>query len=170
MTVSGNLGRDPELRFTPSGKAVASFSIAVYAGKDKPADWFDVTVWNGNYDLLAENCSESLSKGDRVTVSGRIVQDRWEEADGSKRTKVKIVADDVSASMKRASLGIQRNERRTPDEDERDAYADVPPPSSEPLPTAAPGGYAYPDEEPFIRDAGEWQPGAWGLYPGEAKF
>lgn len=152
VTVSGNLGRDPELRFTPSGKAVASFSIAVYAGKDRDADWFDVTVWNGNYDLLAENVSESLSKGDRVTVSGRIVQDRWEDPDGQKRTKVKIVADDVSASMKRASLGIQRNERRSAplDENERDAYADVPPAGyGAPPPTAPPGGFDYPDEEPF---------------------
>ncbi len=150
-TISGNLGADPELRFTPSGAAVATFSVAVYAGKDKDANWFDVTAWTGNYDQQAENIAETLRKGDRVTVYGRLVQDRWEDDHGNKRSKVKIVADDVSLSLRRASAEVTRNERRTgptPDESERNAYADVPQFTSE---SAAPAvaSEAYPEEEPF---------------------
>ncbi len=132
VVIAGNLGSDPELRYTASGSAVVSFSLAVYAGKDKDAHWFDVTAWQGSWDNLAENTCESLTKGDRVTVFGRIVQDRWETEDGSKRSKVKIVADDVAVSLRRATAQVQRNERRT---------ADDGPPPQRPAPSYS--------EEPF---------------------
>ena len=94
LTVVGNVGDDPELRFTNSGTALAKFSLAVYAGKDKDSSWFDVTVWG----QLAENVAESVTKGQRVMVLGRLEQQRWETPQGDKRSKVAIVADDVGPS------------------------------------------------------------------------
>jgi single-strand DNA-binding protein len=126
VTIAGNLGDDPELRFTPTGLAVAQFSVAVYGGKDKPSDWFDVTCW----EKLAENVAESCVKGGRVTVYGRITQDRWEDKEtGQKRSKVKIVADDVALSLKWDPAEARRVEREKP-ADRRAAVQ-------------------HPDEEPF---------------------
>lgn len=104
---SGNLGNDPDLRYTGSGLAVCSFSVAVYEGKDKPSSWYDVTCW----DKLAENVAESVGKGDRVTIVGRLTQDKWETDSGEKRSKVKIIADDVSVSLKWATATVSRVER-----------------------------------------------------------
>jgi single-strand DNA-binding protein len=115
ITILGNLTRDPELRFTPSGTAVASFGLAVNrniqnksSGEwETSVDFFNVTVWY----KLAENCAESLSKGDRVLVSGRLSQDSWESKDGQKRSTVKIIASVVAPSMEFASCKIEKNPR-----------------------------------------------------------
>ncbi len=113
VTVLGNLTRDPELRFTPSGAAVASFGIAANrsiqnknSGEwETQADFFNVTVWH----KLAENCAESLNKGDRIVVSGRLSQDSWEDKDGQKRSAVKIIANVVGPSLEFASCKIEKN-------------------------------------------------------------
>ncbi|MFO7929660.1 MAG: single-stranded DNA-binding protein [Candidatus Humimicrobiaceae bacterium] len=92
ITVLGNLTRDPELRFTPNGTPVASFGIAVnrrYQNKQtnewvEDASFFNITTWF----KLAENCAESLSRGDRVLVSGRLNQRSWEDKDGNRRSSV----------------------------------------------------------------------------------
>lgn len=98
VSVVGNLTRDPELRFTNTGLAVASFGIAwnqkSQNGEDK-AHFFDVDVWRE----LAENCAESFSKGDRVYVFGRLNWSTW-ETDGAKKSKVSITAEDVGLSVK----------------------------------------------------------------------
>lgn len=105
VSVAGNLTRDPELRFTAGGQAVCSFGIAVNRGKDKPGEFFDVTVW----EQQGENVSESLEKGDRVIVTGRLSQRSWETDDGSKRSKVEIVAYEVGPSLRWATVtGIER--------------------------------------------------------------
>ena len=113
ITCLGNLTRDPELRFTPSGAAVAGFGIAVNrsiqnktSGEwESQADFFNVTAWH----KLAENCAESLSKGDRVLVAGRLSQDSWEDKDGQKRSAVKIIANVIGPSLEFASCKIEKN-------------------------------------------------------------
>jgi len=114
-TILGNLTRDPELRFTPNGTAVASFGLAVNrniqnknSGEwETRVDFFNVTAWY----KLAENCAESLSKGDRVLVSGRLSQDSWESKDGQKRSTVRIIATVVAPSLEFASCRIEKNPR-----------------------------------------------------------
>lgn len=113
--VTGNAGREPELRFTPSGQAVANFGIAVnrrWQNRqtqewEEQTSWFDVTCWG----QLAENVSETVGRGSRVTVTGRLDQRSWENQEGEKRSKVEIVADDVAVSLRWATAQVQRNER-----------------------------------------------------------
>ncbi len=115
VTVVGNLTRDPELRFTPNGTPVAGFGVAVnrrYQNKQtnewvEDTSFFNVTVWF----KLAENCAESLSKGDRVLVDGRLEQRRWETKEGDKRSVVEIVAFNVGPSLQFATCKISRNEK-----------------------------------------------------------
>lgn len=115
ITVLGNITRDLELRFTPSGTAVASFGLAVNrnvqnknSGEwETQVDFFNVTAWY----KLAENCAESLSKGDRVLVSGRLSQDSWESKDGQKRSTVKIIANVIAPSLEFASCRLEKNPR-----------------------------------------------------------
>ncbi|GAG69753.1 unnamed protein product [marine sediment metagenome] len=115
ITVLGNITRDPELRFTPSGTAVANFGLAVNrnvqnknSGEwETQVDFFNVTAWY----KLAENCAESLSKGDRVLVSGRLSQDSWESKDGQKRSTVKIIANVIAPSLEFASCRLEKNPR-----------------------------------------------------------
>lgn len=94
----GNLTRDPELRYTQNGTAVAKFGLAVnrkFNNKEgetkEEVDFFDIEVWQKQ----AENCSEYLRKGSQVLVVGRLKQERWEDDHGNKRSKVKIVASSV---------------------------------------------------------------------------
>ena len=110
-TIVGNITRDPELRFTPGGTAVANFSVAWnQKGRDGAEDkvsYFDITCWQ----QLAENVSDSLKKGDRVVVHGRLDQRSWEQDDGTKRSKVEIVADDVAPSLRWATAEVSKNQR-----------------------------------------------------------
>ncbi len=110
LTVVGNVTRDPELRFTPGGMAVASFGLAWNKRRQDGEDevsFFDVTCFRN----LAENVAESITKGARVVVYGALQQRSWETQDGEKRSKVEIVADDVAPSLKWASATIQKNDR-----------------------------------------------------------
>lgn len=116
VTVTGNVTRDPELRFTPSGQAVANFGVAVnrrWQNRqtqewEEATSFFDVACWA----QLAENAAETLNKGTRVTITGRLDQRSWETQDGEKRSKVEIVADDVAVSLRWATAEVIRNERR----------------------------------------------------------
>ncbi len=111
VTVVGNITRDPELRFTPNGAAVANFGLAWNRrnqdGEDETS-FFDVTCWR----QLAENVSESLVKGSRVIVYGRLDQRSWENQEGERRSKVEIIADDVAPSLKWATANVTKNEYR----------------------------------------------------------
>ncbi|MGF1598797.1 MAG: single-stranded DNA-binding protein [Acidimicrobiales bacterium] len=115
VTITGNATREPELRFTPSGQAVASFGVAVnrrWQNRqtqewEEAVSFFDVTAWA----QLAENVAETIAKGTRVTVTGRLDQRSWETPDGDKRSKVEIVADDVAVSLRWATAEVNRNER-----------------------------------------------------------
>mgnify|MGYP000926189325 CR=1 FL=1 len=111
VTVVGNVTRDPELRFTPNGAAVTNFGLAWNRkgqNDEEIVSFFDVTCWSG----LAENVAESINKGDRVVVYGRLDQRSWESQEGERRSKVEIVADDVSPSLRWATVEITRNEFR----------------------------------------------------------
>lgn len=90
----GRLTRDPEQRTTPSGKTVATFSLAVdRAGQEDQADFFDVTAWEKLGDLV----TQYLSKGRRVLVQGRLRQDSWEDKEtGKRRSRVEVTATDVT--------------------------------------------------------------------------
>ena len=140
----GNITRDPELRFTPSGAAVANFGLAVNRRwrNQQTNEWeeqvsfFDVVCWRE----LAENVTESLTKGSRVMVSGRLDQRSWETQDGEKRSKVEVVADEVGPSLRWATAQGTKTERR--DGGGGGGY-NAPPPAQEP-----PAGYSD-DEEPF---------------------
>jgi single-strand DNA-binding protein len=102
ITIAGNLTRDPDLRFTPNGRATASFGVAVNNDWTDPAtgerrestDFFDVVVWG----KPAENAAQSLSKGQEVVVSGRLQQRSW-EADGERRTRIEVIATVVGAGL-----------------------------------------------------------------------
>ncbi len=94
----GNVGTDPEMRFTPNGNPVTSFRIAtnrIYTASDgerrQETEWFTVVTWQ----KLAESCNQSLTKGQRVYVEGRLHTNTWEGQDGQKRTRVEVVANSV---------------------------------------------------------------------------
>ena len=109
VTVVGNVTRDPELRFTPNGAAVASFGLAwnrKTQDGEESVSFFDVTCWR----QLAENVSDSLTKGSRVVVYGRHDQRSWENQDGDRRSKVELIADEVAPSLRWATVELTRNE------------------------------------------------------------
>ena len=115
VTIVGNVTRDPELRFTQGGAPVATFGLAWNQRTqnrqtnevEEQVSFFDVTCWR----QLAENVAESITKGTRVVVYGRLQQRSWETG-GEKRSKVEIIADDVSPSLKFATAELRKNEFR----------------------------------------------------------
>ena len=119
VSIVGNITRDPELRFTPSGQATATFGVAVnrrWQNRqnqewEEATSFFDVVCWG----QLAENAAQSLSKGTRVLVSGRLDQRSWETSEREKRSKIEITADEVAPSLRWATVTITKNERRSPD-------------------------------------------------------
>ena len=150
VTITGNATRDPELRFTPSGQAVTSFGVAVnrrWQNRqtqewEEATSFIDVTCWA----QLAENVAESVGRGARVTVHGRLEQRSWETPDGDKRSKVEIVADDVAASLRWATVQITKNERSSAGGGESGGGGGGGA-SSRPVPNQPPD-YDH-DEEPF---------------------
>jgi single-strand DNA-binding protein len=114
-TIVGNLVDDPELRFTSSGIAVANLRVAVTQRVQQDGEWRDgdtsflkVNVWRGQ----AEHLADSLSKGDRVMVTGRLRQRSWETPEGEKRSVTEIEADEVGASLKWATAKVERTSQR----------------------------------------------------------
>ena len=114
VTLVGNITDDPELRFTPSGAAVANFTVAVNRRfkngdrwEDKLDGFFRCSCWRD----MAENAAESLQKGTRVVVVGRLSQRSWEDAEGNKRSAVEVQVDEVAPSLKWATAQIQKSQR-----------------------------------------------------------
>ena len=115
VTVAGNLTRDPEIRYNREGQATTSLSVAVNRRwQDKETkEWeesvsfLDVVCWRD----LAENVALSLTKGARVVVTGRLEQRSWESDEGEKRSKVEIVADEIGASLRFATVDIHKVQR-----------------------------------------------------------
>jgi single-strand DNA-binding protein len=118
--VVGNITRDPELRFTPTGQARAQFGLAVnrrWQNRqtqewEEATSFFDVTCWGD----LGDNVSESLAKGSRVMVIGRLEQRSWETDNGEKRSKVEIIADEVGPSLRWATAQVTKTDRKGPGE------------------------------------------------------
>jgi single-strand DNA-binding protein len=114
-TIVGNLVDDPELRYTQSGTAVTNLRVAVTQRIQQDGQWrdgetnfFKVNVWRGQ----AENLADSLGKGDRVMVTGRLRQRSWETPEGDKRSVTELEADEVGASLKWATAKVERVSQR----------------------------------------------------------
>lgn len=115
VVLVGNLTDDPELRFTPQGVAVANFRIAVSPRfkdangqwKDGETSFFRVNCWR----QLAENVAESLTRGSRTVVAGRLKMRQWETQEGEKRSVVEVEADEVGPSLKWATAKVERTSR-----------------------------------------------------------
>lgn len=113
VSLVGNCTRDPELRYTTSGRGVASFGLAVNRRWQQNGEWqeavsfFNVVAWGD----LGENVAASLTKGSRTIVTGRLEQRSWETDEGEKRTVTEIVADDIGPSLKWAQADVERISR-----------------------------------------------------------
>jgi single-strand DNA-binding protein len=115
ITLVGNITDDPELRFTPSGSAVANFTIAVNRRwKDQSGQWqdkldgfFKCNCWRE----MAENVAESLQKGMRVMVVGRLQQRSWDDQEGNKRSAFEIQVDEVGPSLRWATAAVTKSTR-----------------------------------------------------------
>ena len=151
VTIVGNLTRDPELRFTPTGQATATFGVAVnrrWQNRqtnewEEATSFFDVVCWRE----MAENAAQSLTKGSRVIVTGRLDQRSWETPEHERRSKIEITADEVAPSLRFATVQITRNERRVPDA--APAYSGGGAAASRTVPNEPPAGETFYDEEPF---------------------
>ncbi len=106
ITIIGNVGQDPELKYLPSGQCSLTFSVATSrkVKEEWQTTWHKVVVWGD----MAENCAASISKGNRVIVMGRIDVREWSNKGGEKRTTTEIVADEVAASFKKATAVVTR--------------------------------------------------------------
>ena len=98
VMIIGGLGSDPEMRYTPSGKPVTSFSVAVSRGwrtsegeRKEATEWFNVVSW-GN---LAEICNQHLHKGSQVYIEGRLQTRNWEDATGTRHYRTELVANEM---------------------------------------------------------------------------
>lgn len=113
VTVVGNLTRDPELRYTASGRGVASFGLAVNRRYMQNGEWqevtsfFNITAWGD----LGENLAASVEKGARIIVTGRLEQRSYETKDGEKKSIVEIVADEAGPSLRWAQAQVERISR-----------------------------------------------------------
>ena len=115
VTLVGNVTRDPELRYTSGGRGVASFGLAVNRRYQSNGEWqeqtsfFDVVAWG----TLGENAAASLHKGTRAVVYGRLEQRSWDTEDGSKRTKIEVIADEIGPSLRWAQAQVEKTARTT---------------------------------------------------------
>ena len=124
----GNLTRDPEVRYTPNGIAVASFAIAVnrkYKQGDETKEevsYIDIVVFGKQ----AESCGQYINKGDSVLIDGRLQQRRWETEEGQKRNKIEVVAQSVNFMPKRSSGGGQAQGHAEPAQEAPVDEGDIP--------------------------------------------
>jgi single-strand DNA-binding protein len=107
VSFAGNLPGDPEVRYTEAGIARAMFRVAVSGRRDQEASFFPVVVWRDQ----AEHAAESLSKGSRVVVVGRLQQRAWTAEDGSARSSVEVVAEELGPSLRWATATTTRATR-----------------------------------------------------------
>ena len=114
ITITGNLTGDPELKFTPKGDAVASFTVAVSKRVkdgdkwvDGPSSFYRCSIWR----QYAENIAESLTKGTRVIVTGEMRQRDYETKEGEKRSVWELQADEVGVALRYATATVRKAER-----------------------------------------------------------
>ena len=120
IMIIGNLGRDPEMRYTPSGRPVTTFSVATSrtwntsdGEKRVETEWFNVVAWSS----LAEICKQYLTKGQQVYIEGRLQTRHWDDPEGNKHTSVEIVANEMIILGDRREAG-ETAEPETVEEDE----------------------------------------------------
>ena len=156
ITLVGNLVDDPELRFTPSGAAVAKFRVAstpryldkqTNEWKDGESLFLTCNVWR----QAAENVAESLQRGMRVIVQGRLKQRSYETKEGEKRTVFEVEVDEVGPSLKNATAKINRGQRSGGSGGFGGSSAPASSAADDPWATPAPGGGGaeFSDEPPF---------------------
>jgi len=131
VTLVGNATKDPELRYTTSGRGVAAFGLAVNRRYQQNGEWVEVTsffnivAWSD----LGEHLAASISKGDRVIVTGRLEQRSYDDKDGNKRSVTEVIADEAGPSLRWAEATVERIARDDAPKREKTTYD--------------------PDEEPF---------------------
>jgi len=110
VMIIGHLGRDPEMRYTPSGRPVTTFTVATSRSwntsdgeRHNETEWFNIVTW-GN---LAEICKQYLTKGQQVYIEGRLQSRKWEDNEGTKHTSVEIVANEMMILGERKDGGNQ---------------------------------------------------------------
>ena len=157
ITVVGNLTADPELRFTPSGAAVASFTVASTPRtfdkqsnewKDGEALFMRCSIWR----QAAENVAESLQRGMRVVVTGRLQQRSFETREGEKRTVIEMQVDEVGPSLKYATAKVNRTQRGSAGGSFGGDSAGGSAPADDPWASSGPAGGSssgFSDEPPF---------------------
>jgi single-strand DNA-binding protein len=159
ITVVGNLTDDPELRFTPAGAALAKFTVAstprtydktTNTWRDGTGMFLRCTAWRE----LADHATESLTKGTRVIVSGRLRQHNWQNDQGENRSMLTVEVDEIGPSLRFATAKVtktQRNGTATPTEDPWPSSTPTPPATrtSAPAPAAVGNGGGFSDEPPF---------------------
>lgn len=118
VILMGNLTREPEIRYTPSGTSVCNFSIAVNRKYKQNDEYKDEVMFIGivTFGKLAENCQQYLSKGSPVLVDGRLRENRWETDDGKKRSKHEITANSVLFLGKKKESGSNQEEEQIGDD------------------------------------------------------
>ena len=150
ITVVGNITADPELRFTPSGAAVANFTVAstprtldkqTNEWKDGEALFLRCSIWR----QAAENVAESLTRGTRVVVTGRLKQRSYETKEGEKRTVVELDVEEIGPSLKYATAKVNRSSRGSEGGFGSGRSGEV---ADDPWGSAPPAG-ALSDEPPF---------------------
>jgi single-strand DNA-binding protein len=119
--IIGRLGRDPEMRYTPSGRPVTTFSVATSRSwntsegeRRTETEWFNVVAWGS----LAEICKEYLNKGQQVYIEGRLQTRHWDDEKGNKHTSVEIVANEMIMLGERRENNESPAEAETGQEDE----------------------------------------------------
>ena len=121
VMIIGNLGREPEMRYTPSGRPVTTFSVATSrtwntseGEKHVETEWFNVVAWSN----LAEICKQYLTKGQQVYIEGRLQTRHWEDQEGNKHTSVEIVANEMIILGERREAGEAGTEPESIEEEE----------------------------------------------------
>lgn len=146
ITFTGNLTEAPELRFTKNGKPVASLSVAVnsYSGKDSQQEqtvsFYNVTVW----DRQAENVAASVTKGNMITVSGRMNQETYQNNQGENRRVYRVTASTISVPLFNVTVQITKNPRNDMNDMNSDPWSA--PPAMIPQPRA--GGFGQQPNQP----------------------
>ncbi len=124
----GNLGKDPEMNYTPNGIAVTRFSLAVNrvtrnstGEKEKETEWFNIVAWR----QLAEICNTYLHKGDKVYIEGRLTQRKYTDREGVQRTAIDVVATDMEMLTTRPAQGGSSDQFLAGNADETDPLGDL---------------------------------------------
>ena len=117
IQITGTLGKDPELKYIPSGRAVVSFTVATNRRwKDRSDEWKEETVWHTvtAWGELGENAAASLNKGNRAMIAGRLSTRSYEDREGNTKYVTEIIADSIGAELRFATCQIERTERNKP--------------------------------------------------------